>query len=140
MTVATSRQHGSIADTEAIRVEVVPQYIPEQSDPDGSNIKTPLFVFAYQVRIINNSSEAVKLLARHWEIVDADGERKIVEGDGVIGMQPTIAPTESHEYGSFCQLHTDWGTMEGYFIMQSASGRGFNAQVGRFYLVGHAAE
>ena len=124
-----------MAETEGIRVEVAPTYIPEQSNPDGSSIKTPLFVFAYQIRIINNTSERAKLLARHWEIVDGDGDRKVVEGDGVIGVQPDIAPGTFHQYGSFCQLNTDWGTMEGYFIMQSQSGRRFHAKVGRFFLI-----
>ncbi len=139
MAVAIPRQLGSIAETDGIRVEVTPTFLPEQSDTQGSNIKTPLFVFGYHVRIINNGIEPVKLLSRHWEIVDADGERKIVEGEGVIGMQPEIPVGEGHAYQSFCQLHTDWGTMEGYYVMQSTSGRRFNAAIGRFYLVGHAA-
>lgn len=139
MAIAIPRQLGSVAVTDGVRVEVAPTFLPEQSDTQGSNIKTPLFVFGYQVRIANTGIESVKLLSRHWEIVDADGERKIVEGEGVIGMQPDIPVGGSHQYQSFCQLHTDWGTMEGYYVMQSASGRRFHAQIGRFYLVGQAA-
>jgi ApaG protein len=134
MSLATVRQHGSIADTDGVRVEVAPQYVPEQSDPEGSDVRPSLYVFAYQIRIINQSSERVKLLSRHWEIVDADGERKIVEGDGVIGQQPELDPGDSHRYASFCPLHTPWGTMEGYFVMQTVSGRRFQARVGRFFL------
>jgi ApaG protein len=40
-----------------------------------------------------------------------------VEGDGVVGRQPIIAPGDSHEYLSFCNLPTEVGKMSGYYTM-----------------------
>lgn len=140
MGIALARQLGSITETQGIRVEVAPQYVPDQSDPEGSEVKPPMWVFAYQVRISNFSNQRVKLVSRHWEIVDADGDRKVVEGEGVIGQQPELDPGEAHQYASFCPLHTSWGTMEGYYVMQAVGGERFHATIGRFYLVAKMAD
>jgi ApaG protein len=60
----------------------------------------------------------------------------VVEGEGVVGQQPRLAPGESFRYGSYCPLTTEWGTMEGTFTMLREDGSRFEAQVRRFYLVG----
>ncbi|MEC9372690.1 MAG: ApaG domain, partial [Planctomycetota bacterium] len=54
---------------------------------------------------------------------------------GVIGKQPLIGPGERFEYQSFCPLPTDWGTMEGTYLMESDDGERFEIDVNRFYLV-----
>jgi ApaG protein len=84
--------------------------------------------------IENAGSKTVQLLARHWVIIDANGRREDVEGPGVVGETPTLAPGESHTYSSFCPLETPWGTMEGAFQMRDGQGALFDARVGRFVL------
>lgn len=97
--------------THGVRVRVQPQYRPDQSDPAASR-----WVFAYRIRITNETSDrTIRLLRRRWEIVDADGECRVVEGAGVVGQTPILRPGEVFEYTSYCPLETPWGTMEGVF-------------------------
>ncbi len=120
---------GSEALTRGVRVRVRPFYVPEQSREDLAT-----FVFGYRISIANESAARVRLVSRRWEIVDADGERRVVEGEGVVGLQPVIEPGGVHEYSSFCALATAWGTMEGVYRMESEGGA-FEARVERFFLV-----
>ena len=68
-----------------INVTVVTEYLLGQSKPEDDQ-----YAFAYHITIENNSSQAVKLLTRHWIIVDSDQQQKEVQGPGVIGEQPRI--------------------------------------------------
>ena len=115
--------------TQDITVNVRPIYLDGQSD-----LLARKFVFAYFVRIENNSKEPVQLLRRHWYIHDSSGEVKEVEGEGVIGKQPNILPGQTHEYNSFCVLETFEGFMEGTYKMQRANGDSFDVLIPRFTL------
>jgi len=77
------------------------------------------YVYSYQVFIENQSDITVQLLRRRWEIFNGYGIQKIVEGDGVIGKQPTLKPGESHSYISWCPLPTTTGKMRGVYTMQN---------------------
>ena len=57
------------------------------------------------------------MLRRHWIIQDACGTLREVEGEGVVGLQPVLAPGEVHGYSSFCNLDTDIGKMAGTYLM-----------------------
>ena len=120
----------SEAITRGIKVEVFPEYIPEQSEPDENK-----FTFAYQVVITNEGESWAKLVSRHWIIIDADGNREDVEGPGVVGYTPELTPGESFEYTSFCTINTNWGTMEGSYQMVREDGSKFTADIKRFYLL-----
>jgi ApaG protein len=50
------------------QVEVHPQYLPEQSEPDGG-----LYVFAYTITITNVGTVAAQLISRTWNVNDSDG-------------------------------------------------------------------
>ena len=117
------------ATTDTVRVSVRPAYLDGKSDAIERR-----FVFAYFVRIENHGDDEVQLLRRHWTITDADGHVQEVEGEGVIGQQPTIAPGEDHEYHSFCVLRTFEGSMEGTYLMQREGGSRFKAQIPLFHL------
>ncbi len=127
---AVGKCKGSELTTRGIRVQVAPSYVTEQSDPSQNR-----YVFAYRVRVTNESQAQVKLLAREWQIVDSDGELNVVKGEGVVGQQPVIAPGQTFEYSSFCPLITPWGTMEGVYAMESADGKRFSVPIARFFLV-----
>ncbi len=124
-----ARELGSQAETQGIRIRVTPRYLAEHSSPAENQ-----WIFVYRVRITNESPSAVQLISRRWEIRDAEGEEEIVEGPGVIGLQPLIAPSKSHEYESFCPLPTPWGTMQGHYVMRRDDGTEFNATIARFFL------
>lgn len=126
-TGAASR--GSVALTRGLRIQTHPVYMSEQSDPDGRQ-----FVFGYRIVITNQSDQTVQIVARHWIIIDAHGNRRDVEGEGVVGQQPTLEPGEAFEYASFCPLPTRWGTMEGSYLVRAESDE-FRAQVQRFFFV-----
>lgn len=117
------------ATTDTVRVTVRPAYLDGQSD-----VIERRFVFAYFVRVENHGADEVQLLRRHWVITDSEGHVQEVEGDGVIGQQPVIAPGEAHEYHSFCVLRTFEGSMEGTYLMQREGGGRFKAQIPQFHL------
>ena len=61
----------------------------------------------------------IKLLRRHWHIVDSNGTYREIEGEGVVGQQPVIEPGKSHQYVSACNLRTDMGKMYGSYQMEN---------------------
>jgi len=116
--------------TEEIRVQVYPDYIPEQSNPELNR-----FTFSYKVVITNESDAKVKLISRHWLIINSEGDQERVNGPGVVGYTPELESGESFEYTSFCPINTSWGTMEGSYTIMRENGEKFEAEIGRFYLV-----
>jgi ApaG protein len=120
---------GSVTITEGIRVAVSPAFLPEHSDVEEGR-----YVFGYRIKLTNESSERVQLLSRRWIIIDGEGQRSEVEGEGVVGEQPVIEPGESYTYSSFCPLATPWGTMEGSYTFADQTGREFQVEIGRFFL------
>lgn len=117
--------------TEGIRVWVQPRFSLADSHPaDGT------FVFSYRVNLANEGPLPAQLLFRHWHIHDsADGD-SVVDGEGVVGEQPFLAPGDSHEYSSYCVLRSPVGYMEGYYTFVRPDGREFRVDVPRFQLSG----
>ncbi len=116
------------ATTAGITVRVAPRFLPEQSDPDA-----PRFVWSYHVRIENHGDQSVQLFARHWIITDADGHVEEIEGEGVVGDQPFIAPGAAYDYVSGCPLPTPSGTMHGSYAMER-DGEVFDVEIPAFAL------
>ena len=98
--------------TEGIKISVETVYQSEYSRLDEEK-----FVFAYQVTIENQNDFSVQLLSRHWYIFDSIGMRREVEGEGVIGKQPIIAPGSSHRYVSGTSIQSEMGRMHGTYTM-----------------------
>jgi ApaG protein len=115
--------------TQGIRVGATAYYLPEESEPDERR-----WVFGYTIVIVNSGDDAAQLLSRHWVIIDAHGRREEVEGPGVVGETPRLAPGQAFKYQSFCPLRTEWGTMEGTYRFRRDDGSEFDAVIGRFYL------
>jgi ApaG protein len=126
--------------TEGIRVSVSPSFsFPYSAPEDGK------FVFTYMVQVENQSGEEAQLLFRHWLIHDSEGDDSEVDGEGVVGEQPTLGPGKSHAYESFCVLQSPVGFMEGYYTFVRPTGEEFRVVVPRFDLrapwtMGGAAE
>jgi ApaG protein len=119
----------SRALTNGILVVVKSAYMPERSTPTLRR-----FAFAYTVTIANEGGDTTQLMRRHWIITDGDGKIEEVEGDGVVGEQPVLAPGESFEYTSWCQLETPSGSMQGTYRMVNTDGGAFDAEIAPFRL------
>ncbi|MFN3932569.1 MAG: Co2+/Mg2+ efflux protein ApaG [Brevundimonas sp.] len=117
------------AETDGVLVRVRPSYLAGQSDPEAGR-----WVWAYQVEIVNLTSEAIQLIARRWVITDAQGRVEEVRGEGVVGEQPVIKPGASYTYASGCPLGAPSGSMVGGYAMTDASGRAFEAAIPAFSL------
>ncbi len=117
------------AVTRGISVTVTSRYMPEESSPDHGR-----YFFAYTVEIINTSLDRVQLRARHWLITDGHGQVQEVRGAGVVGEEPVLGPGESFSYTSGCPLTTPSGTMQGSYLMETASGETFDAAIPAFSL------
>lgn len=115
---------------ERVKIDVVPRYLAEQSNPDVAE-----YVFAYTVEVHNVSSEPVQLLGRHWIITDGHNNIREIEGEGVIGQQPHISPGETYRYSSGAILSTKTGMMEGTYRMRDSSGITFDATIHPFGLI-----
>ena len=121
------------AETRGITVRVSASYLPEQSEPDRGR-----WFWAYHIRIENDSAMTVQLLTRHWVITDGRGARHTVEGEGVVGEQPLIAPGGSFDYVSGCPLATPTGNMQGNYRMIGEDGSTFDVAIPKFALLAPA--
>ena len=121
--------HTSEAVTRNVRVRVRCEYSPERSAPVDHQ-----WFFVYTITIVNEGSETVQLMTRHWLITDGDNQVHEVRGAGVVGEQPVLHKGQSHTYTSGCPLGTPFGMMEGTYQMVSETGESFDAQVAPFTL------
>lgn len=99
-----------------IMVNVEVFYQPEYSNPLQNE-----YMFAYRITLENYNQYPVKLLRRHWFIFDSNGTYREVEGEGVVGVQPTLQPGQNYQYMSGCNLSTDMGKMKGTYEMENLS-------------------
>jgi len=118
-------------DTDKYRIEIhpLPQFIPEQSDPENDR-----YIFAYTITIKNVGSVPAQLVSRHWIITDGNNEVQEVRGLGVVGKQPLLQPGESFQYTSGSSLTTAIGTMKGAYQMVAEDGTHFEAEIPEFVL------
>jgi ApaG protein len=120
----------STALTDGIRITVRSTFRAERSDPERAR-----WLFAYTVRVANEGGSSAQLVARHWIITDAHGEREEVTGEGVVGQQPRLEPGQHFEYTSFCVLATPHGSMRGSYRMVRDDGATFEARIAPFPLL-----
>lgn len=104
--------------SEGIEVNVETFYQPDYSNPLSGE-----YMFAYRITIENTNSFPVKLHRRHWYIFDSNGQNREVEGEGVVGVQPTLNPGERYQYVSGCNLRTEMGKMYGTYLMENVSNK-----------------
>jgi ApaG protein len=112
-----------------IRIQVVTDYIDDQSEPESDR-----YVFAYTITIANNGEIPARLISRHWVITDANGKVQEVTGDGVVGEQPHLNPGEEFRYSSGAVLETPVGAMQGLYRMEADNGVNFDAPIAPFTL------
>ena len=81
-----------------------------------------------------SASASAKLISRHWIITDANNHVQEVRGQGVVGEQPLLKPSQSFEYTSGTVLTTQVGTMRGSYQMQTEDGTQFEVEIPQFVL------
>ncbi len=96
-----------------VRVSVSVSHLAAYSQPGRQ-------VFTYVVRIENHAAESWQIVAREWLITDGGGRQTRVQGEGVVGEQPVIAPGGVFVYDSFVTLEDLPGSMRGHFEVRDA--------------------
>ena len=119
--------------TRDVTVRVAVSYLPEQSEPARGR-----WFWAYHIRIEHAGEQTVQLISRHWIITDARGAQHSVEGEGVVGEKPVIAPGGSYDYVSGCPLATSSGSMQGSYRMVGEGGAMFEVTIPKFALLAPA--
>lgn len=136
MSEATTYPLMSDLTTHGVRVGANAFYLPDESTPEDNE-----FVFGYRIVILNDSDRTVTLKTRHWDLIDAQGELREVDGEGVVGQKPRLAPGEAFKYHSFAVLPTAWGTMEGHYNFKAEDNQEeLKVAIGRFYLTQEAIQ
>ena len=116
--------------TSKIKIQAISEFVPQNTNNDDSKN-----VFVYWIIITNYNESSIKLISRYWEIIDAYGKIKIVEGKGVVGKQPVIDSNKSFKYNSFCVLDTKFGSMKGYYKIKIGNGKAEKIKIPQFKLL-----
>ncbi len=112
-----------------IHIEVETTYLDKESQPENSR-----YLFAYTITIKNGGSISARLLSRYWKITGGNGHEQEVEGDGVIGLHPYLAPEQAFTYTSAAMLDTPVGMMQGHYTMLDDDGERFEVDIPSFTL------
>ena len=84
--------------------------------PDMATPEDRPHCFAYFITIHNNSEKTVIIKGRKWVVDEADGNKTVVEGDGVVGLFPELEPGETFDYHSFHLFGGAWAVAKGSYI------------------------
>ena len=101
----------AICELEGLRVTIDRVvFMPHLDAPDDRP-----FPFVYFITIHNDSPQTVQIRGRKWVVTDVGDQRVVVEGDGVVGKFPHLAPGEHFSYNSYHVIATD-SMAEGAFF------------------------
>ncbi|CAA2962566.1 polymerase delta-interacting 2 [Olea europaea subsp. europaea] len=116
--------------TQDIRVTVIPFYLGHNYC-DGSSFHW----WRYCIRLENFSDMTIQLRERHWRIFSRTKQLQTIKGRGVMGIEPSLTPTEpAYQYSSHVNLEDKSGLMWGTFKMQREDGHTFECKVPPFSL------
>ncbi len=116
--------------TNGVQVSVEAFYQETHSRPTNHE-----FLFAYRITIENFTNQTLKLMRRRWHIFDSNGDHREVEGEGVVGRQPVLAPGDDFTYVSACNLKTEIGKMRGTYTFKTESGQGVLGKIPEFTMI-----
>jgi len=91
------------------------------------------YPFAYFITIDNQSDETVTIKGRKWVVTDKLGQRVVVEGEGVVGEFPRLAPGEHFSYHSYHVIGSD-SVAEGAFIGMNDNGEAVITRIPKFQM------
>jgi ApaG protein len=90
--------------------------------------------YIYFITMHNLGVQSAQLLRRHFFIRNALGFEQEVEGEGVVGEHPIIAPEQVYRYFSGVPINHPPGSMRGEYIFRAADGQEFVALLPEFEL------
>ncbi len=117
--------------THNIDVSVRIRYWSQSSVPKENH-----YFFVYFITIKNNSNLTVQLIKRHWDIFDMGGEKRAIDGEGVVGETPILEPGQQFEYNSGCNLVSEIGYMKGFYtFIKLLDNKEFDVEIPKFDLI-----
>lgn len=90
--------------------------------------------FIYFITISNLSQTTVTLNGRRWVIKYENGHQNIIDGEGIVGKEPTLACGESFSYNSYHGTACN-GTAHGSFHGLAASGAAIHVRIPKFQMI-----
>ncbi|MEM9479152.1 MAG: ApaG domain [Verrucomicrobiota bacterium] len=87
--------------------------------------------FVYFISIANESDSAVTIKGRKWVITQSNGEKVVVEGEGVVSQNPEIESGGDFSYNSYHVIAND-SVAEGSFLVETEDGRALYAKIPQF--------
>ncbi|PHS26641.1 MAG: Co2+/Mg2+ efflux protein ApaG [Methylophaga sp.] len=112
-----------------ISINIQTNYLVNKSEPENER-----YVFSYTITIKNSGNNAARLLSRYWKITGGNGTEQEIEGDGVVGQHPYLAPEQEFTYTSAAMLDTPVGMMQGHYMMIDDDGEQFEVDIPAFTL------
>jgi ApaG protein len=91
------------------------------------------YPFVYFITIHNDSEIPVTIKGRKWVVADAEGNRIVVEGDGVVGKFPRLDPGQCFSYNSYHVIGSD-SRAEGAFFGVTDSGEAVFTRIPPFVM------
>jgi len=91
------------------------------------------YAFAYFITIRNDSQETVTIKGRKWVVTDTNGQRIVVEGDGVVGQFPRLQTGDHFSYHSHHVIGVN-SFAEGAYIGVTDGGEAVITKIPRFDL------
>lgn len=116
-----------IPSSQSVQVSVRVLHSPAHSNPASQ-------FYIYFVTFTNTGSSPVQLRSRHFVIRDGNGATHEVDGEGVVGEQPVIAPSEHYDYHSGVPIQQPPGSMGGHYTFEDSSGQLFEVALPEFAL------
>lgn len=117
------------AVTGGVRIRVRTRFLHDEYEPGRNR-----FMWSYTVDVENESDRTWTITRRHWRIVDMAGRMMAVDGEGVVGQTPTLAPGERFNYSSGTPLATPSGIMSGTYDLIDENGEEMVAVIPTFSL------
>ncbi len=87
--------------------------------------------FVYFISITNESEHPVTIRGRKWIISQDNGEKVVVEGEGVVSQFPRIDPGSDFSYNSYHVIGDD-SVAEGAFLAETDDGQIFFTKIPSF--------
>lgn len=100
-----------------------------------SDINNNIYAFTYSITINNKSNITARLINRHWMVFSGNLQIADVKGEGVVGQQPVLRPSDSFEYSSWTVIKEPIGSMKGTFTFLSSDGDFFDIKIPEFPLI-----
>lgn len=118
-----------LGERPSVRVAVdAVTFLPEADTPTDRP-----YAFRYDISIHNDGDEPVQIRGRKWVVIAQRGDKLVLEGDGVVGETPLIAPGGHFSYHSFHVVDGD-SDAEGAYYGVTSKGERFFTRIPRFHM------